>query len=128
MLPPPSSHISLSLTDLESYDLRSVVEHVFLPPKVPQEAQSDDAERGTNVALCHFLIDAAAAFHRYLSPSQELVWASMEKMIEYILRAASSPLVEAELEGLLASLVVDGGLELPLACRMTVYILFQMSL
>ena len=118
----------LSLADIDPYDLRSVVEHVFLPPKLPQEAQVDEAESRTNVALCHILIDAAAAFRQYLSPSQELVWARMEKMIEYILRAASSPLVEAELEGLLASLVVDGGLALPLACRMAVYIRFQMSL
>jgi hypothetical protein len=125
MLPSPRS---LPLADLDYYDLRSVVEHVFLPPKLPQEAQADEAERGTNVALCHILVDAAAAFRQYLSPSQELVWARMEKMIEYILRAASSPLVEAELVGVLAGLVVDGGLELPLACRMVVYIRFQMSL
>jgi hypothetical protein len=120
--------MSLSLTDLESYDLHSVVEHVFLPPKLPQEAQSDDAERGTNVALCRLLIDAAAAFRQYLSPSQELVWASMENMIEYILRAASSPLPEANLAGILAELDINGELELPLACRMVVYIRFQMSL
>jgi hypothetical protein len=120
--------MSFSLTDLDSCDLRSVVEHVFLPPKLPQEAQSDDAERRTNVALCHILIDAAAAFRQYLSPPQELVWARIEKMIEYILQAASSPLIEAELEGVLAGLVVNGGLELPLACRITVYIRFQMSL
>jgi hypothetical protein len=125
--------MSPSLTDLESDDhLRSVVEHVFLPPKLLQGAlvwaQSDDAESGTNVALCHFLTDAAAAFRQYLSPSQELIWASMEKMIEYILRAASSPLPEENLAGILAELDINGELELPLACRMVVYIRFQMSL
>ena len=120
--------MSLSLTDVESYDLRSVVEHVFLPPKLPQEAQSDDAEHGTNVALCRILNDAAAAFRQYLSPSQELVWARMEKMIEYILRAASSPLAEVNLAGVLAGLDINGELELSLACRMAVYICFQMSL
>jgi hypothetical protein len=101
--------MSLSLTDLESDDhLRSVVEHVFFPPKLSQEAQSDDAERGTNVALCHLLTDAAVAFRQYLSPSQELVWASMEKMVEYILRAASSPLAEDNLAGFLAGLDING--------------------
>jgi hypothetical protein len=100
----------------------------FFPRSFLKRPRADDAERGTNVALCHILIDAAAAFRQYLSPSQELVWARMEKMIEYILRAASSPLMEAELEGVLAGLVVNGGLELPLACRITVYIRFQMSL
>jgi hypothetical protein len=108
--------MSLSLTDLESHDhLRSVVDHVFLPPKLLQEVQSDDAKRGTNVALCHFLTDAAAAFRQYLSPSQEIVWASMEKMIEYILRAASSPLPEENLASVLAGLDINGELEVPLA-------------
>ena len=101
----------LSPADIDSDDLRSVIEHVFLPPKLPQEAQGNKAESRTNVALCYILIDAATAFRQYLSPSQEFVWARMEKMIEYILRAASSPLVEAELEGVLAGLVVEGGLQ-----------------
>jgi hypothetical protein len=117
-----------SLADLDSDDLRSVVEHVFLPPNLPHVAQHEEVERQTNVALCHILKDRAAAFRQYVSPSQELVWARMERMIEYIRRAANSPLAEANLADVLAGLVVGGGLELPLACRMTVYIRFQMSL
>jgi hypothetical protein len=104
--------MSLSLTDLDSDVLRSVVEHVFLPPKLPQEAPNADAERGTNVAPCHILIHAAAAFRQYLSPSQELVWARMQKMMGFIYRAASSPLVEAELKGALSALSAGGGLAL----------------
>ena len=129
LLPSLSSLMSLSLhsiADLDSDDLRSVIEHVFLPPNLPHVAQRKEAERGTNVALCHILKDAAAAFRQYYS-SQELVWARMEKMIEYIRRAASSPLAEANLEDVLAGLDVNGGLKLPLACHMTAYIRFQMS-
>ena len=117
-----------SIADLDSDDLRSVVEHVFLPPNLPHVAQREEVEHKTNVALCHILKDGAAAFRKCLSSSQELVWASMERMIEYIRRAATSPLAEANLAGILAGLDVDGGLELPLTCRMTVYIRFQMSL
>lgn len=102
--------MSLSLADLDSEVLRSVVEHVFLPPKLPQEAPDMDAERGTNVALCHILIHAAAAFRQYLSPSQWLVWDRMPKMMDSIYRAANAPLVDAELEGVLTDLAVDGGL------------------
>jgi hypothetical protein len=110
--------MSLSLTDLDSDVLRSVVEHVFLPPKLPQEASKADAERETNVALCHILICAAAAFRQYLSPSQELVWARMQKIMGYIYRAATTPLVEAELKGVLSALSAGGGLALPLTSRM----------
>ena len=115
-----------SLAYLDPDDLRSVVEHVFFPPNLPHVAQREEVEHKTNVALCHILKDAAAAFRQY--PPPELAWARMERMIEYIQRAASSPLAEANLADVLAGLVVDGGLGLPLACRMTVYIRFQMSL
>lgn len=110
--------MSHSLTDLDSDDLRSVVEHVFLPPKLPQAAPEGEAERGTNVALCHILIHAAEAFRQDLSSSQKLVWDRMLKMMEYISRAASAPLVEAELGDILKHLHVDGGLDLAPSCRM----------
>lgn len=119
--------MSHSLTDINSEILLSVVEHIFLSPKLPQEAPEENAERKLNVALCHILIHAAAAFRRYLPSSGELVWDRMQKMMGFISRAASAPLVEAELEGALSGLRVGGGLELSPACRMTVYLRFQMS-
>ena len=119
--------MSLSLTDIDSDVLLSVVEHVFLPPKLPKQAPEEHAERKLNVALCHILIHVAAAFRRYLPPSGELVWNRMLKMMGFISRAASAPLVEAELQGALLDLHVGGGLELPPACRITDYLRFQMS-
>ncbi|KAF8259222.1 hypothetical protein EI94DRAFT_1813682 [Lactarius quietus] len=96
--------MSLLPTDIDSDVLLSVVEHVFLPPKLPQESPGEDAERESNVVLCHILIHAATAFLQYLSPSQELVWARMLKMMAFIDRAASAPLVEEELERDLSTL------------------------
>lgn len=113
--------MSLSLTDLDSDVLLSVVEHVFLPPKLPQAAPEKDAECRTNVALCHILIHAAEAFRQDLSPSHKFLWDRMLKMIKYICRAAKAPLVQAELEDVLKKLHVDGGLDLAPACRMPVY-------
>jgi len=128
MLHSPSLTISLSLSDIDSDVLRSVVEHIFLPPKLPQEAPTGEAERKTNVALCHILVQAAAAFYQYLSPSQEFVWTRMERMMKSIQRTATTPPVERELRSAFSDLVVGGGSELPLACRITVYPRFQMSL
>ncbi|KAH9013669.1 hypothetical protein EDB84DRAFT_1671224 [Lactarius hengduanensis] len=98
--------MSLSLTDIDSDALRSIVEHVFLPPKLPQKSPEEEAERGTNMALCHILIHAAAAFRPYLPPSQELVWTRMQKMMRYIHRSARAPLTEAQLQGILSDLAV----------------------
>ncbi|KAH9035653.1 hypothetical protein EDB85DRAFT_1889231 [Lactarius pseudohatsudake] len=96
----------MSLIDIDSGVLHSVVEHVFLPPKLPQEALAGEAEVRTNVALCHILVHAAAAFHQYLPSSKEPVWTRMQKMMGSIYRTARAPLVEAELEGALADLAV----------------------
>ncbi|KAH9051484.1 hypothetical protein EDB87DRAFT_1582498 [Lactarius vividus] len=84
--------MSLTHPDIDSGALLSVVEHVFLPSKLPQEAQTGKADRGTNVALCHILLQVAATFHQYLLPSQEFVWTRIEKMIKSQRTAMASPI------------------------------------
>ena len=103
--------MSLRITDIDSDVLLSVVEHVFLPPKLPQEAPTEEAERRTNVVLCHILIEAARAFSQGLSPFQKSLWAQMIKMMGSIYQAARAPLEEAELAGTFSELVIGGGLE-----------------
>jgi len=105
--------MSISLHDLDSEVFLSVIDNVFLPPKLPQQAPTDEAERGTNVALCHILIQAARTFSKCLSPSQQLLWAHMIKMMEYIYWISKGPLVGGELKGIFSGLAVGGGLELP---------------
>ncbi|KAH9036254.1 hypothetical protein EDB84DRAFT_1588067 [Lactarius hengduanensis] len=68
--------------DFDSEVLLSVVHHVFLPVKLPQQAPTEGSERKTNVALCHILIQAARAFCQCLSPSQQQSWAHMIKTME----------------------------------------------
>ncbi|KAI9447738.1 hypothetical protein H4582DRAFT_2137682, partial [Lactarius indigo] len=93
-------------TDINPDDLLSVVEHVFLPPRLPQKAPTERAEGGTNVALCHVLIQAARAFRQYLTPTQQSIWARVMKMMGTIYQTARAPLVETELEGALSVLAV----------------------
>jgi hypothetical protein len=97
------------IVDIDSDVLISVVEHVFLPPKLPQQAPIESAEYETNVAFCHILIQAAQAFSQYLSPARQLMWDPMIKMIETIDRTARAPLLGEELEGALSELAVGGG-------------------
>src|SRR6266404_1168360 len=98
--------MSHHIPDIDSDVLTSVVEHVFLPPKLPQRAPTADAQRSTNVALCHILIEAAQAFSDGLS---------------------KSPLGEAELKVTLSHLVIEGGLELLFTRYIIVHPCFQMS-
>ncbi|KAH9048936.1 hypothetical protein EDB84DRAFT_1261517 [Lactarius hengduanensis] len=94
------------ITDINPDDLLSVVQHVFLPPRLPQKGPTEKAECGTNAALCHVLIQASRAFCQYLSPTQQSTWAPMTKMMETIYQTARAPLVEAELKGALSDLAV----------------------
>ncbi|KAH8982408.1 hypothetical protein EDB92DRAFT_123752 [Lactarius akahatsu] len=94
------------ITDINPDDLLSVVQHVFLPPRLPQKAPTEKAECGTNAALCHVLVQAARTFCQYLSPTQQSIWAPMMKMMETIYQTARAPLVEAELKGTLSDLAV----------------------
>ncbi|KAH9056702.1 hypothetical protein EDB87DRAFT_1687037 [Lactarius vividus] len=98
--------MSLRVTDIDPDVLLSVVEHIFLPPKLPQEAPTEEAERETNVALCHILIQAARTFSQGLSPLRQSLWVRMIKMMGSIYQAAKAPLVEAELAGSLSRLAM----------------------
>ena len=95
---------------IDSDVLLSVVEHVFLPPKLPQKAPTEEAERGTQVALCNILIQAARTFSQDLSPIRRSLWARMIKMTGSIHRTAEAPLTEGELVGTLSDLGMGGAL------------------
>jgi hypothetical protein len=103
--------MSFHTTDIDSDTLLSVVGHVFLPPKLPQEAPTDEDERRMNVALCHFLIQASRTFLKGLSPLRQSLWARMIKMMGSIYQAARAPQVELELVRVLSNLDIGGALE-----------------
>lgn len=100
--------MSSLIANIHSDVLRSVVEHVFMPPKLPQAAQDHKAERELNVAMCHALIEAARNFLQDLPYSQRSQWGHMIKMMESVRRAAKFPLETAELQRTLSSMTVGG--------------------
>ena len=107
----PPNEMSLHNTDIDSDTLLSVVEHVFLPPKLPQEAPAEEAECRTNVALCRVLIQAAQGFLKGLPALRQPLWLRMMKMMVAISQAAKVPRVEVELVRVLSNLVIGGALE-----------------
>ncbi len=122
----------MSTDDIDSHVLLSVVEHVFLPPKLaprlPQfQHATESAQRETNVTLCHILIQAARDFSQGLSSLQQSLWARIIKMMESIYSTAKSPQVEAELTNTLSNLTIGGGLDSPPVCCIVVHLRFQMS-
>ena len=100
--------MSSRIANIDSDVLRSVVEHVFMPPKLPQAAQDHKAEREVNVAICRALIEAARNFLQDLPYSQRPQWGHMIKMMESARLAAKFPLETAELQRTLSSMTVGG--------------------
>jgi hypothetical protein len=101
--------MSAPTTDnLDSDTLRSVIEHVFLPPKLPQMHPGKEAERKTNVALCDSLIEAAQAFLETIPSSETSLWIHMIKMMEWARRAAKIPFKENGLRRVLSDMAPGG--------------------
>ena len=90
-----------STDNLDSDILRFVIEHVFMPPKLPPRGPDEETERETNVALCNSLIEAAQDFLKVLPSSESPLWMHMIKTMELARRAAKAPLKEDDLQRVL---------------------------
>ena len=88
--------------------LRLVIDHVFMPPKLPRMYPGKRKERKTNTALCNSLIEAAQDFLRYLPPSEGPLWMKMIKAMELTRRAAKAPFNEADLQHVLSDMGIGG--------------------
>jgi hypothetical protein len=101
--------MSIPTTDLPNPNiLHSVVEHVFMPPKLPQSYPGESAEREINVLLCDSLINAAQNFLQVLPYSQRPLWVQMINMMELARRAAEDPLIVVELQRVFLNMATGG--------------------
>ena len=101
-------NMSHFLTDNDLNALSSVVNHVFMPPKLPQEAPSEQVEQDSNVALCCLLIHSAKHFFQYLPLSQRLMWMHIVNMLKLAWRVAEGPFAVDDLQDVLSKLSTKG--------------------
>jgi hypothetical protein len=101
------SHVP-AIDDPDSEILRSVIEHVFLPPRLPQAGPSEETEHKTNVALCSSVVEAARDFLQIVPSSQRPLWKHMIKMMELARRAAIVPFEEADLQHVFSDMAAGG--------------------
>jgi len=64
-------------------DIIYTLNHVFLPPKLPQE---DDTKADRDVALCRFVYHASGEFTDFLSQPQQQQWSIVRKMLKTLLK------------------------------------------
>jgi hypothetical protein len=98
----------ITADNFDSDSLRLVVDHVFLPPKLPQKDPGEYVEQRMNVALCNSLVEAAQHFLQEVPPSQCPLWTQMIKMMKLAHRAAQVPFEEADLQRVFSNMAVGG--------------------
>jgi len=62
-------------------DILYALNHVFLPPKLPQE---DDAN-ASDAALCRLVYTASCKFTTFLSQAQQQQWSIISQMLKTLL-------------------------------------------
>jgi hypothetical protein len=97
-----------TIHDLDSNILHSLIEHIFMPPKLPQKHPGEETERRTNIALCDSLIEAAKGFLQIIPSSKSPLWMHVIKMMEMARHAAETPLSTDDLQRALSAMVVGG--------------------
>ncbi|KAF8154797.1 hypothetical protein B0H34DRAFT_799544 [Crassisporium funariophilum] len=68
---------------LSAKDLLYILNHVFLPPKLPQE---DDNDADHDIILCQAVCDASANFVPYLPECQQGQWSAVTRMVNNLLK------------------------------------------
>lgn len=68
-------------------DILYMLNHVFLPPKLPQE---DDTTVEHETALCDLAYRASLEFTPLLSDNQQRQWSSVSRMLETLLQTIHS--------------------------------------
>ena len=63
--------------------LSYILNHVFLPPKLPQE---EDSNLANDISLCRFVYDASCIFTGFLTEAQQSRWSVVCQMLKILLR------------------------------------------
>ena len=63
-------------------DLLYMLNHVFLPPKLPPSDDNHDLEVDHDVTLCRFAHKISCEFARFLSESQQKNWSVVTQMLK----------------------------------------------
>lgn len=79
-------------------ELLCLVNHVFLPPELPQAAPGEREESRINTLLCQTVLSWANAYMTYLSTEEEVQWVPIIEMLEQLLHTTQSPLSQLTLQ------------------------------
>lgn len=88
--------------------LHSVIDHVFLPPKLPQRADPPDRDRNVHLLLAKLLVDYAEDYAHVLPDMQQATWAHICRMLRHVGARVDMDLEKAQLTRDLAGMCPGG--------------------
>ncbi|CAE7096184.1 unnamed protein product, partial [Rhizoctonia solani] len=89
-----------------AFELEQLVYHLFLPPKLPQKAPTDEQHDRINARLCQLMAAAIRSYRHLMSDGDAPHWVSMTKMIDNLSRTVESFPTKAGLSGMLLQMSV----------------------
>ncbi|CAE6532541.1 unnamed protein product [Rhizoctonia solani] len=87
--------------DKLAFELEQLVYHLFLPPKLPQAAHTDEQNDHINARLCQLITAAVKSYRHLVSDGDAPQWISMTRMLDNLSRTVSSFPSKSELSGML---------------------------
>ena len=81
------------MVSIPAENLQYYIDHVFLPPKLPQEAEGCEHARSAEQGLLCLLHDFTKTFQRSQinEESSAAAWKTIERMVEWWIRLDSTP-------------------------------------
>jgi hypothetical protein len=82
--------------------LPSIIPHVFLPPKLPQESLDEELEQQAHIYLCETLYDTAMRYRDGCpSVADKRTWDTVLKMLQTVQAAVEVPMTPEKLSATL---------------------------
>jgi hypothetical protein len=96
-----ANHLSKSDT------LLHIAEHVFLPPKLPQQAHSKNHEHHIELQLARLVANCVDRYHQ-LVPSKPEQWIHMSRMLSRLAQNVEVPLEKSQLQQSMGNMEIGG--------------------
>jgi hypothetical protein len=97
---------------LNSRGSRNVLEHaanhVFLPPKLPQEAESESLQKEMHLLMCQVALHAIEQAQQSLPLEDRTTWTFLQEMLIHLHDTIQTPLAVAQLKDYLVHLPIGG--------------------
>jgi hypothetical protein len=77
--------------------LSTIALHVFLPLKLPQEAEESGLETTVHLWLCQLVAFYAHEYRQQLPTNEQSLWDSLSRMLEHLARTVDMPLHKEQL-------------------------------